>query len=151
MTNLENLSYFSKLYDLFDSNKPKEVPSKIQDVILFVKKTLVEYESENGYQDDIHSKLEMLKDLQRAFENAMTIDSGWGFCITNGRQKYQINLRPIFEFLTANDAFIGEMEDLNAIMQSELLTDKNVTEFKMASRTIRELMGTFDDDFADRW
>jgi hypothetical protein len=151
MSKLAKLTFYSKLYDLFDSTKPKDMPAKIQEAILFIKKALVEYESENGHQDYIHDKIEILKDLQRAFEDAMSIDSGWGFCITNGRQKHQVNLRPINEFLEENVTFIGNMHELSAIMQNELLTEKNINEFKKASFTIREMITAFDEDFTTDW
>lgn len=151
MSKLANLNFYSKLYDLFDANKPKDVPAKIQEVIRYIRKSLMEYESENGHQDEIHQRIETLKDLQRAFENALTIDSGWGFCITNAHKKHQINLRPIYNFLHDNPMFIAEMKELTSFLQSELLMEGSVAEFKTASYILREIITVLDGNFAETW
>lgn len=151
MSKLEKLSFYSKLFDLFDANKPKAIPAKIQEVIAFLEKYLPEYESLNGYQELSRQQTAILEDLQKAFKNSETLDSGWGFCITNGVQKHQINLRPIHDFLDGNPMFIPEMKELNAFIQMELLHEGNVGEFKRCAFIIRELITILDGKYAKVW
>lgn len=151
MSKLTKLSFYSKLFDLFDANKPKAIPSKIQEVITFLEKYLPDYESSNGYQEQVRQQTATLEALKQAFKNSETIDSGWGFCITNGNKKQQINLRPIHDFLNDHPMFIPEMKELSAFIQSEILEENNVTEFRRCAFIIRELITILDGKYAKVW
>jgi hypothetical protein len=151
MSKLNKLSYYSKLCDLFEANSPEDFEIKIKETVIFINNSLKKRKYADQYLENVRHKVQVLQDLKETIKKSRVRENGWGFCITNGRKNQMISLRPFYLFLTANRTIIGEMEELSAIMQTDFLDENNISEFKNASFTLRELIAAFDGVYTNSW
>lgn len=122
MTNLETISYYEKLHDIFELVHPSEMPKELGRLIDYIEEAGIYH---NTRVDDVTS---ILYGLQDAFELALKRKK---MCIllTNESRKYEVNIYPIMEFLKENELINGEFDQLKSRM-IRLAHSKNIAEMK---------------------
>src|SRR5690606_14253175 len=130
MSKLDNLNFYSKLEDLFDTYPPQEVPKMINEAALFVKYSLKAYETKNKTSfSEAKEGYNMLVWVRQVFEEALAPEGSWSFILENQTRGYKINIKPFYNFLSDNPDFVTILESLTDTWHL-LLNEKNVESFK---------------------
>jgi predicted transcriptional regulator len=136
MTNLETISYYEKLHDLFERVHPSEMPKKLG--------KLIEYLENAGkhHSVDVGDVTSILVDMQDAFEKALE-SSPKALLLTHDKSKYSVNLYPIVNFLKDNTSIDGELDQLKSRIM-ELAHASNVSQMKDMYRLADLVSITFE-------
>lgn len=72
MSKLDNLTYYSKLQDLFDTVAPADVLKRINEAIVFIRQNVKRYETANKKSlPEAHQGYDMLVRMKQTFEDAL--------------------------------------------------------------------------------
>jgi hypothetical protein len=122
MTNVENISYYEKLHDLFENVHPTKMPEKLAEMIEYLEKA-------GEYHDtDVGSETSILYALKDAFAQAIK-PGNKSFCLKDEMKNYEVDIYPIMRMLKDNSSIIGELDELKARLVS-LSHAKNISEMK---------------------
>ena len=136
MTNLQSISYYEKLHDLFDRVSPSELPHRLSELIDYLEKAGKHHSVKVG---DVTS---ILYDLQSGFEQALS-PAKRAMLLTDQAKGYTVNIYPIMNFLKDNPEVDAELDAL----KSRLITlahSQNVAELKNLYQFIDVLSITFE-------
>lgn len=136
MTNLETISYYEKLHDIFELVHPSDMPKELGRLINYLEKA---GEYHDTRVDDVTT---ILYDLQEAFEFALE-KKGKCLLLTHESMKYEVNIYPIMEFVKENELINGEFDQIKSRMIS-LAHAKNIAEMKSLYKFVDGLSITFD-------
>jgi len=136
MTNLQNISYYENLHDLFERVSPAEMPNRIG--------LLIEYLEKAGkhHSVSVSDVCTILYDMQSGFEQAL-VPAKRGMLLIDQTKGYSLNIYPIMNFLKDNESIDGELNQL----KSRLITlahSQNVAELKDLYGFIDLLSITFE-------
>jgi hypothetical protein len=129
MTKLEKNSMYSQLADLFDIYKPQEIPSKIHEVIAFIK-------NNSKRENDLGEMMESLLVIKQAFEESLIEIKSWSLVLYNPSRGFRVNLTPIIDCLESEEchAPIISLDVFFKILKEDLarycLNETNVKEYK---------------------
>lgn len=137
MTNLENISYYEKLHDLFEHVNPKDLPKKIGYLIEYIEQA---GEHHNVSVSDVTS---ILLDMQSAFERSLK-PMERAFLLTNQSRNYQVNIYPIIDFLKDNPTLDGELDQLKTRLVT-LAHSNNVSQLKDIYTLVDLVSITFEE------
>jgi len=151
MSKLDNLNFYSKLEDLFDTYPPQEVPKMINEAALFVKYSLKAYETKNKTSvTEAKDGYNMLVWVRQVFEESLAPEGAWCFVIENQTRGYKINIKPFHNFLSDNPDFVPILESLTDTWHL-LLNEKNIESFKKVQPIMAALKNTFNDSITPFW
>ena len=137
MTNLETISQYEKLHDLFESVHPRDVPSKLEKLIKYLAEGSEYAEQELGEEIDVEDVISTLEELKLAFEKSLSRDNR-SMLLAHRDKKYEVNIYPIMNFLKENTCISGDLDDLKARMVT-LANTKNLGLFKQSYTFVDQL------------
>ncbi len=138
MTKLEKISFYSQLADLFDVYKPEEVPTKIQEVVVFIK-------NHGDGQNDLDEMMKSLLVIKRGFEEALIEKKSWSMVLQNPSRGYKIAIDPITRCLSNPDSYapITTPDRFFMILKEDMarycLNEKNVNQYKAVLEIVNDL------------
>lgn len=135
MTNVETISYYEKLHDIFERVHPKDIPAKLAKLILYMEAAGEHHAVEVG---EVTSILYDMKDAF-AFSQQRTDRS---MILTDKGRDYEVNIYPIMNFLKDNSSLLGELDNLKAMIIT-LSHEKNIAEMKDIYRFVDSLSLVF--------
>ncbi len=138
MTKLEKISFYSQLADLYDIYKPEELPSKIHEVVVFIK-------NHSDGQNDLDEMMESLLMIRNGFEEALIEKKFWSIVLHNPSRGYKINIEAITKCFSRKESY-APMVSLNEFfkalkedMARYCLNEKNVKEYKSVLEIVNNL------------
>lgn len=138
MTNIETISHYEKLHDLFERIAPADIPKKIG--------VLIDYLEAAGehHSVSVSDVTSILYDMQSGFELAL-VPSKRAMLLTDEAKGYSLNIYPIMNFLKDNPSIDSELDQL----KSRLITlahAKNIADMKSLYQFVDMLSITFEVD-----
>jgi hypothetical protein len=137
MTNLETISQYEKLHDLFETVHPRDVPAKVEKLIKYLSEGSEYAEHETGEEIDVLDVIGTLEELNLAFTKSLCRDNR-SMLLSHQERKYEINVYPIMNFLKDNPCISGDLDDLKARMVT-LANQKNLGLFKQSYTFVDQL------------
>lgn len=122
MTNLETISFYEKLHDIFERVHPKDMPGKLAKLIIYME------EAGQHHSVDVGDVTTILYDMADAFTFALQ-RSERSMILADKSRDYEVNIYPIMNFLRDNSTILGELDNL----KSRIITlshEKNIVEMK---------------------
>ncbi len=138
MTNIETISYFENLHNLFERVHPRDMSKKLGELINYLE------HAGKHHSVSVSDVTSVLEDMQHAFEQSLE-PSHKGLLLTNDKQGYSVNLYPIVNFLKDNTTIDGELDELKSTMIS-LTHSSNVAEMKDLYRFVDIVSIAFDTE-----
>lgn len=137
MTNLETISYYEKLHDLFEAVHPKDVPAKVEKLIKYLAEGAEYAEQETGEEIDVEDVISSLEELKLAFTKSLTRENR-SMLLSHQERKYEVNVYPIMNFLKDNTCISGDLDELKSRMVT-LANHKNLGLFKQSYTFVDQL------------
>jgi hypothetical protein len=115
MTNVETISYYEKLHDLFEQIHPQDIPAKLEKMIKYLEDGAEHHLINTGHEADVNLIIEVLIQMRNAFAASLS-RTNRSCLITNEERKYEVNILPIMAFLKENTSLEGDIEELKTLM-----------------------------------
>jgi hypothetical protein len=128
MTNLETISYYEKLHDLFENVAPRDMPMKLEKLVKFLTEGSAHLLKCEDQKIEVSDVVSQLQEMRLAF-TASLARSNRSLLLCHQERNYEVNLYPIIDFLRVNRSITGDMADLKARMVS-LVHSENIGLFK---------------------
>jgi hypothetical protein len=129
MTNVESITYYEKLHDIFERVHPRDMPIKLDKLIKYLSEGATYFEKCNGDSVDVDDVIGTLEDMKAAFTSSLARSSR-SMLLSSQERNYEVNIYPIKNFLHDNPQIAGDLADLKSRMVT-LANDTNLGLFKL--------------------